>query len=77
MSRLKLGKPAKTLLAVIESEGATIIDKRKGGNHLQVDYTFDHQHFFTASLPFGTGMSQRWATQLRQQLRRNKENKSS
>lgn len=74
MSRLKLGKPAKTLIAVIESEGATIVDKRKGGNHLLVDYTFDHQHFFTTTLPYGSDMSQRWAIQLRQQLRRNKEN---
>lgn len=76
MSRLKLGKPAKTLIAVIESEGAKILDKRKGGNHLLVDYTFDGQHFFTATLPYGSDMSQRWAIQLRQQLRRNKENRS-
>lgn len=76
MSRLKLGKPAKALLAVIESEGATILDKRKGGNHLLVDYTFDHRHHFTTTLPYGSSMSQRWASNLRSTLKKQKETRS-
>jgi len=73
MSRLKLGKPAKTLIAVIESEGGKILDKRKGGSHLLVDYQLGN-HVFTTTLPYGSAMSQRWATQLRSTIKKQKEN---
>lgn len=72
MSRLKLTKPQKTLTAIIESEGGTIVDLRKGSNHLQCDYTFDHRHFFTQYLPYGDSLTRRWEHNFRSTVRKTK-----
>ncbi len=73
MSRLKLGKPQKALVAIIESEGAEILSIEKGGNHLKVNYTFDQHHVFTQPLPYGTGtLDHRWASNMRATVRKNK-----
>lgn len=72
MARPRLSKPQKELAAIIETEGGTIIDIRKGGNHLAVDYTFDHRHFFTQHIPHSTSLSPRWSKNFRAAVRQSK-----
>lgn len=74
MARPKIGKPAKALIAIIESEGARVLATRNATNHLQVDYTFDDHTVFTQHLPRGgsyTG-SPRWALNFRAAIRKTK-----
>lgn len=72
MARNRLTKPQKTLAAIIESEGGTIVDFRTGGSHLKVDYTFDHRHFFTQTMPYSSAIDRRWEANFRRDIRRSK-----
>lgn len=68
----KLTKPQKELAAIIETEGGTIVDVRKGGPHLKVDYTFDHKHFFTQHIPYSSTLDRRWFCNFRRDVRKSK-----
>jgi hypothetical protein len=74
MGRLKIGKPVKELIAIIEAEGATIMGTRHGPNHIHVDYTFDHHLVHTQHLPRSgshTGDA-RWSRNFRAAVRKTK-----
>lgn len=53
MAKFTLTKPQKTMAAIIESEGGTILSFERGGNHVQCSFTFDDTHVFTQSMPYG------------------------
>lgn len=72
MQQPKLTKPQKELVAIIENEGGKVVDYKKGGNHLKVDYTFDDRHFFTQYIPFSSSLDRHWATTFRATVRRAK-----
>ena len=72
MSQLKLTKPQRELVDLIEKEGGKIVDYKKGGNHLKVDFTFDDRHFFTQYIPFSSSLDRHWATTFRATVRRMK-----
>lgn len=76
MSRMKLHKVQRDIIAEIKKEGGIILAIRKGGSHLLADYTFDRQMFFVATMPSGTSISPRWLANFRQQIRGNKGSKS-
>jgi hypothetical protein len=75
MSRLKLRKPQRDIIAEIRNEGGIIMGIRHGGRHYLCDYTFDRQLFFVATMPSGTGISPRWIANFRAQLRNNRGSK--
>ena len=70
MSRPRLGKPQKQLVAIIEAEGGTVLASRKGANHIALDFTFDKNHVLTQHIPYGTSMSPRWASNFRSEVRK-------
>ena len=74
MSHIKIGKPVKALIAIIESEGGTVLAKRNGPNHVLVDYTFDHHQVFTQHLPRSGSLlgDPRWAKNFRAAIRKTK-----
>lgn len=72
MARPNLTKDAKELLAVIEAEGARILDVRHKTNHIHVDYTFDDQHIYHQSLPKNGVTGGKWVLNFRTTIRRAK-----
>lgn len=73
MSTIRLTKPQKTLVAIMESEGARILSIERGGCHSQVSFTFDDTHVFTQSLPYGAKeVDRRWAMNFRCNIRKTK-----
>jgi hypothetical protein len=75
MTTRKLTKPQKTLAAIIETEGATILAFRKATKHLKVDFTFDQgQSVHTQTLPYGDPIGSRWEANFRAAVRRCKPN---
>lgn len=73
MSTIRLTKPQKTLTAIIESEGARILSLERGGNHIQCSFTFDDNHVFTQSLPYGAKeVDRRWTMNFRSTIRKTK-----
>jgi hypothetical protein len=73
MSQLRLGKPQKALIAIIETEGGQILSTNKGGDHIAVDYTFDGRNTFTQRIPYGSkSVDQRWSLNFRTVVRKSK-----
>lgn len=69
----RANKVVRQLLAIIEGEGATILDTEQRKNHMSVSYTFDGHHSFTQTLPRHGSMSDvRWEKNFRAAIRRNK-----
>ena len=72
MSRPRLGKPQKQLVAIIETEGGKVMAVRNDGIHIKVDFTFDKHHVFTQYLPHGKTSGGRWEKNFRAAVRRQK-----
>ena len=71
MSKPKLSKHQKRLVAIIEDEGGRIVGLRTGANHFKVDYTFDDRHFFTQHVPYGAPTAgSRWDKNFRAAVRK-------
>lgn len=77
MARSKLTKVQQLLTAIIKEEGGEVVDVRKGGNHLKIDYTFDHAHFFTTHAPHSMAIPPRWMYNFRSEIRKNKKRENS
>lgn len=75
MSRPKLGKPQKQLVAIIETEGGKILTTRNKGIHIEIDFTFDSHHVFTQYLPHGKISGGRWEKNFRAAVRKQKASK--
>ncbi len=75
MSRPKLGKPQKQLVAIIETEGGNILTTRNKGIHIETDFTFDGHHVFTQYLPHGKISGGRWEKNFRAAVRKQKASK--
>ena len=72
MSRPRLGKPQKQLVAIIETEGGTVVATRNKGVHIEVDFTFDRHQVFTQYLPHGKISGGRWEKNFRAAVRKQK-----
>lgn len=68
----KVTKVQKTLTAIIETEGGTVLGVREGANHQRIDYTFDHHQVHTQTLPRGTSVEHRWEMNFRSAVRKSK-----
>lgn len=70
---MRLNRVQQRLLDILKAEGAEVVDVRRGGRHIHVDYTFDHKHFFTQYLPYGNNPPPaRWEKNFRAAIRRNR-----
>lgn len=67
---MRLTKPQKTLVAVIESEGGQILASQPYKAGVKVDYTFDTTHVFSQYLPAGADLNRRWLQNFRSEVRK-------
>lgn len=65
-------KACRTLIALIEGEGATILDTTNNKNHMRVVYTFNGHDTFTQTLPRHQFTGGRWEKNFRAAIRRTK-----
>ena len=75
MSRPKLGKPQKQLVANIETEGGKVLSVNNKGIHITIDYSFDSHQVHTQYLPHGKISGGRWEKNFRAAVRKQKASK--
>lgn len=65
-------KACRSLIGIIEAEGARVLDTEHRRNHMRITYTFNGTDLFTQTLPRHASVGDRWEKNFRAAIRRNK-----